>query len=69
MAVAGGEMPQNIEEVFTANGLSLFPFTLADIRSKCPAPDKANPRAYRCNYYQLATISVKTRYYFNHGVH
>jgi uncharacterized Zn finger protein len=38
-----GEMPQNIEEVFTANGLSLFPFAKFDIRSKCSCPDPANP--------------------------
>jgi uncharacterized Zn finger protein len=36
-------MPQNIEEVFTANGLSLFPFTKFDIHSKCSCPDPANP--------------------------
>lgn len=49
-----GEMPQNIEEVFTANGLSLFPFTLADIRSKCSCPDKANPcKHIGAIYYQL----------------
>jgi uncharacterized Zn finger protein len=38
-----GEMPHNIEEVFTANGLSLFPFAKFDIRSKCSCPDPANP--------------------------
>ena len=38
-----GEMPPNIEEVFTANGLSLFPFTKFDIHSRCSCPDKANP--------------------------
>jgi uncharacterized Zn finger protein len=38
-----GEMPQNIEEVFTANGLSLFPFNKFDIHSKCSCPDPANP--------------------------
>lgn len=38
-----GEMPQTIEEVFTANGLSLFPLTKFDIHSKCSCPDKANP--------------------------
>ncbi len=49
-----GEMPQNIEEVFTANGLSLFPFTLSDIRSKCSCPDKANPcKHVGAVYYQL----------------
>ncbi|NEQ76381.1 MAG: hypothetical protein F6K23_27095 [Okeania sp. SIO2C9] len=36
-----GEMPQNIEEVFAANGLRLFPFTLDDIHAKCDCPDKA----------------------------
>jgi uncharacterized Zn finger protein len=49
-----GEMPQNIEEVFTANGLSLFPFTLSDVRSKCSCPDKANPcKHVGAVYYQL----------------
>jgi len=38
-----GEMPKNIEKVFTANGLSLFPFRLDDVRSRCSCPDKANP--------------------------
>ncbi len=38
-----GEMPQSIEEVFTANGLSLFPLTKFDIHSKCSCPDPANP--------------------------
>jgi uncharacterized Zn finger protein len=38
-----GEMPQTIEDVFTANGLSLFPLTKFDIHSKCSCPDKANP--------------------------
>ncbi|NET43414.1 SWIM zinc finger family protein [Okeania sp. SIO2B3] len=36
-----GEMPQNIEEVFAANGLRLFPFTLDDIHATCDCPDKA----------------------------
>ena len=49
-----GEMPANIEEVFTANGLSLFPFSLADIRSRCSCPDKANPcKHIAAVYYQL----------------
>ncbi|MCS6812527.1 MAG: SWIM zinc finger family protein [Cyanobacteria bacterium] len=38
-----GEMPREIEEVFTANGLSLFPLTRSDIHSRCSCPDKANP--------------------------
>lgn len=49
-----GEMPANIEEVFTANGLSLFPFSLSDIRSRCSCPDKANPcKHIAAVYYQL----------------
>jgi uncharacterized Zn finger protein len=49
-----GEMPQNIEEVFTTNGLSLFPFTLSDVHSKCSCPDKANPcKHIGAVYYQL----------------
>ncbi len=49
-----GEMPQNIEEVFTTNGLSLFPFTLSDVHGKCSCPDKANPcKHIGAVYYQL----------------
>jgi uncharacterized Zn finger protein len=50
-----GEMPENIEQVFIANGLSLFPFTLSDITSRCSCPDKANPcKHIGAVYYQLA---------------
>lgn len=50
-----GEMPENIEEVFIQNGLSVFPFTLSDIRSRCSCPDKANPcKHIGAVYYQLA---------------
>lgn len=49
-----GEMPQNIEEVFTTNGLSLFPFTLSEVKSHCSCPDKANPcKHVAAVYYQL----------------
>ncbi|MEQ8961219.1 MAG: SWIM zinc finger family protein, partial [Coleofasciculus sp. C2-GNP5-27] len=49
-----GEMPENIEQVFTANGLSLFPFTLGDIHSKCSCPDPKNPcKHIGAIYYQL----------------
>jgi uncharacterized Zn finger protein len=50
-----GEMPENIEQVFISNGLSLFPFTLSDVRSRCSCPDKANPcKHIGAVYYQLA---------------
>ena len=49
-----GEMPADIEAVFTASGLSLFPFTLADVRSKCNCPDPKNPcKHIAAVYYQL----------------
>jgi uncharacterized Zn finger protein len=49
-----GEMPHDIEQVFTANGLSLFPFTLSDIHSRCSCPDPQNPcKHIGAVYYQL----------------
>lgn len=49
-----GEMPQTIEAVFAANGLSLFPFTLSEIQSKCSCPDKQNPcKHIGAVYYEL----------------
>ncbi len=52
-----GEMPPNIEEVFTANGLSLFPFNLSEIHSRCTCPDKENPcKHIGAVYYQLGDL-------------
>ena len=52
-----GEMPDSIEEVFTANGLSLFPFTLADVHSRCNCPDPKNPcKHIAAVYYQLSEL-------------
>lgn len=49
-----GEMPKDIEAVFTANGLSLFPFTLSDVHSRCSCPDPKNPcKHIAAVYYQL----------------
>ncbi|MBE9039246.1 SWIM zinc finger family protein [Oscillatoriales cyanobacterium LEGE 11467] len=48
-----GEMPQNIEDVFAANGLRLFPFQLSEIRSRCSCPDKANPCKHIIAVYNL----------------
>lgn len=50
-----GEMPDNIEEVFIANGLSLFPFSLSDVESRCNCPDPKNPcKHIAAVYYELA---------------
>jgi len=38
-----GEMPSNIEEAFSAAGVSLFPQSSYDMISDCTCPDKANP--------------------------
>ncbi|MGI8549635.1 MAG: SWIM zinc finger family protein [Dehalococcoidia bacterium] len=38
-----GEMPQAIEEVFTAAGTSLFPSTTGDLMTGCSCPDWSNP--------------------------
>ena len=52
-----GEMPENIEQVFVANGLSLFPYSLSDIRSHCSCLDKANPcKHIGAVYYQLGDL-------------
>ncbi len=38
-----GEMPPDIEEVFTAAGVSLFPEKSAQLHTDCSCPDSANP--------------------------
>ena len=49
-----GKMPESIEAVFTQSGLSLFPFTLNEVRSRCSCPDKANPcKHIAAVYYRL----------------
>ncbi len=48
-----GEMPANIEDVFAAAGLRLFPFSLSDVKSQCSCPDKANPCKHISAVYYL----------------
>jgi uncharacterized Zn finger protein len=38
-----GEMPEQIEEVFSLVGTSLFPTNSEDMRTTCSCPDQANP--------------------------
>lgn len=38
-----GEMPKEIEEVFTGAGVSLFPATKRDLLTDCTCPDSFNP--------------------------
>src|SRR5262249_27297386 len=50
-----GEMPQEIEEVFKGEGLSLFPKRSADLQTECSCPDWSNPcKHVAAVYYLLA---------------
>jgi len=54
-ALLFGEMPEEIEAVFTINGLNIFPYTLAEVESSCSCPDKMNPcKHIGALYYQIA---------------
>jgi uncharacterized Zn finger protein len=48
-----GEMPQDIEEVFEAAGLSLFPGKQADLVTDCSCPDWSNPCKHVAAVYYL----------------
>jgi uncharacterized Zn finger protein len=49
----GGEMPQDIEQVFQKAHLSLFPEKLRDLTTKCSCPDIANPCKHIAAVYYL----------------
>jgi uncharacterized Zn finger protein len=48
-----GEMPQNIDEAFQQNGLSLFPEKSNDLNTKCSCPDYSNPCKHIAAVYYL----------------
>jgi uncharacterized Zn finger protein len=48
-----GEMPQDIEQVFTPLGLSLFPEKLGDLATECSCPDYSNPCKHIAAVYYL----------------
>jgi uncharacterized Zn finger protein len=48
-----GEMPQDIEEVFRTEKLSLFPEALLDLTTKCSCPDWSNPCKHIAAVYYL----------------
>jgi uncharacterized Zn finger protein len=48
-----GEMPQNIEEAFTAARASLFPTARTDLETDCSCPDYANPCKHIAAVYYL----------------
>ncbi|MDS4022484.1 MAG: SWIM zinc finger family protein [Candidatus Competibacter sp.] len=48
-----GEMPTDIEEVFQAQRLSLFPRTHGDLKTECSCPDWSNPCKHIAAVYYL----------------
>lgn len=48
-----GEMPQDIERVFTQAKLSLFPQKRGDLATDCSCPDEANPCKHIAAVYYL----------------
>ena len=46
-------MPEDIEEVFKAIGVSLFPRRLGDLRTACSCPDSSNPCKHIAAVYYL----------------
>jgi len=48
-----GEMPQEVEQVFTRSGLSLFPAKLRDLETDCSCPDRSNPCKHVAAVYYL----------------
>jgi len=48
-----GEMPQDIEQAFTASGLSLFPEKSKEITTACSCPDWSNPCKHVAAVYYL----------------
>lgn len=48
-----GEMPQEIEQIFKDNGLSLFPEKLRDLETNCSCPDWSNPCKHIAAVYFL----------------
>jgi uncharacterized Zn finger protein len=50
-----GEMPEDIEDVFTALGLSVFPATARELSLDCSCPDQAVPcKHLAATFYLLA---------------
>jgi len=50
-----GEMPENIEDAFREQELSLFPTASGDLKAACSCPDQANPcKHVAAVYYLLA---------------
>ncbi|MEN3359190.1 MAG: hypothetical protein V7637_3172 [Mycobacteriales bacterium] len=54
-ALLAGDMPEDIEDVFAAVGLALFPATAGDLSLDCTCPDQAVPcKHLAATFYLLA---------------
>lgn len=54
-ALLAGEMPPDVEQAFSAAGLTLFPTQPRELRTSCSCPDAANPcKHVAATYYILA---------------
>ena len=49
----GGQMPHEMEEVFRAAGVSLFPENYRDLKTECSCPDSGNPCKHIAAVYYL----------------
>ena len=52
-ALLAGQMPENIESIFSEVGVSLFPNKGDDLRTKCSCPDMSNPCKHVAAVYLL----------------
>lgn len=57
-ALLAGEVPRDIEDAFTAAGLSLFPRSPGELRTSCSCPDWANP----CKHVAAALYILAERF-------
>ncbi len=48
-----GELPDDIEKLFTAEGVSLFPERITDLKTDCSCPDWSNPCKHIAAVYCL----------------
>jgi len=48
-----GDMPRDIEDAFSALGLSLFPASIGDLDAECSCPDWSNPCKHIAAVYYL----------------
>ena len=53
-----GEVPANIEEIFSALGLHLLPHNRQDFKTRCSCPDSSNPCKHIAGVYYLVAAQL-----------